>query len=112
MGECGFVKPVEQDPANRYLNSTLREVVREDLVRELIPCSVGDGTVYPPADCWMEKGSKKSVKKVSGGLKPVASGNVHTSGSRISLGKASGSGVNPGKTSAGRKADKVKRFQV
>eukprot|EP00090_Calanus_glacialis_P011360 TRINITY_DN19777_c0_g1_i1.p1 TRINITY_DN19777_c0_g1~~TRINITY_DN19777_c0_g1_i1.p1 ORF type:complete len:759 (+),score=285.43 TRINITY_DN19777_c0_g1_i1:137-2278(+) len=112
MGECGFVKLVEEDPVNRYLNSTLREVVREDLVRELIPCSVGDGTVYPPADCWKEKGGKKSGKKASGGLKSVASGHVHISGSRKSLGKASGSGVNPGKGSAGRKADKVKRFQV
>ena len=97
MGECGFVVPVEQDPANRYLNSTLRDVAREDLVRELIPCSVGDGTVYPPVDCWKEKGGKKKAAKGDqGGYKAVASG------SRASLGKGS----------TGRKADKVKRFKV
>jgi len=94
MGECGFVVPVENDPANRQLNSTLRDLVREDMVRELIPCSMGGGKVYPPVDCWKEKGGKK--KTVKGGSKPVASG------SRASVGKGS----------AGKKADKVKRFKV
>ena len=111
MGECGFVKPVEEDPANRYLNSTLREVVREDLIRELIPCSVGDGTVYPPTDCWKEKGGKKTGKS---SLKPGPSGSrpVVGSGSKTNISKPSGSSNSLGKGSAGKKADKVKRFKV
>jgi len=100
FGECGYVKPVEEDPNNRHFYSLLREVCREDLVRELIPCNMGDGTVYPPEDIWQEKGGKKK------GAKPSTSKASLASGSRVSL------GVSEGRSSTAKKADKVKRFKV
>ena len=100
FGECGYAKPVEEDPNNRHFYSVLRDVCREDLVRELIPCNMGDGTVYPPEDIWQEKGGRKK------GVKPSSSAAGLAMGSRVSL------GASEGKSSTAKKADKVKRFKV
>ena len=100
-GECGFVKPSEEDPNNRHFYSVIRDVCREDLARELIPCNMGDGTVYPPEDIWEDKGARKKMSKPSSSRTSLG-----TTGSATSLGGRDGRG------STAKKADKVKRYKV
>ena len=59
MEQCGFVPSQEQDPHLRYFHEAIRDIARLEHVEELIPCNLGRGEIYPPKDCWEEKGGKK-----------------------------------------------------
>merc|ERR1719219_1157853 len=61
MGEAGFIPKADQ--GNWWLYDKLRKTVRRDIWMELIPRSVGDGTVYPPQGCWEEEGKTSKAKK-------------------------------------------------
>ena len=97
--EFGFVKPLNEDPNNRDLFSTLRDICDDDDARELIPCSMGNGTVYPPKDCWNVPESKNRKASSKTTINPSQSSlESEPQRSRKSLG--------------GVKADKVKRIKV
>merc|ERR1711874_391207 len=63
MEQCGFVPSQEQDPHLRYFHEAIRDIARLEHVEELIPCNLGRGEIYPPKDCWEEKGGKKKKSR-------------------------------------------------
>ena len=65
MVECGFVKREEDDPKKREFYCEIREIARESLAQELIPCDKGAGVVYPPKDCWELKGGRRRTQSKS-----------------------------------------------
>ena len=58
MVECGFVKNSEDDPKDLDFYQEIRDIARDSLRDELIPCDYGAGKIYPPKDCWELKGGK------------------------------------------------------
>ena len=43
----------------------IREIARDSLAQELIPCDKGAGVVYPPKDCWELKGGRRRTQSKS-----------------------------------------------
>ena len=63
MERCGFVPSQEEDPHQRFFHEAIRDIARREHVEELIPCNLGRGEIYPPKDCWEEKGEKKKKSR-------------------------------------------------